>query len=265
MLRKLKKIFNKGSKKEKYGWFGNYSNWEAALDASTGYSADNILEKTKQSLLKVKQGEAVYERDSVLFDKKEYPFAVISCLLNIAVKNNNTLNLIDFGGSLGSTWFQVKDFIPDNVKVTWTIVEQEKYVECGKQFFEDEKLKFAYSIEECLETSMPSVVLLSGSVQYLSDPHSFLKQLASYSFDYLIFDRTAFVKNKEEDQLTVQIVPPDIYSASYPSWFFNEKRFLNHFNDYKVVAEFVSFVEGETDIKIDGVPAGFDKGFFLKR
>ena len=41
----------------------------------------NIFEKTKQSLLKVKNGEAVYERDSVLFDKKEYPYAIISSLL----------------------------------------------------------------------------------------------------------------------------------------------------------------------------------------
>ncbi|WP_207535793.1 TIGR04325 family methyltransferase [Desertivirga arenae] len=265
MLKGLKRIFKAENKGDKYGWFGDFVSWDAALAASTGYSADNILEKTKQSLLKVKHGEAVYERDSVLFDKKEYPFALISCLLNIALQNENRLNLIDFGGSLGSTYFQVKDFIPDNVEVTWTIVEQEKYVQCGKQFFEDQSLKFAFDIEDCMKIDKPKVVLLSGSVQYLPEPHKFLQQLAAYNFDYLIFDRTAFIKDREDDRLTVQRVDPVIYSAVYPSWFFNEAKFLSHFKDYKLVAEFGSFVVGETDIKIDGVPIAFDKGFFLRR
>jgi len=45
---------------------------EEAMELSTGYDSERILGKVRDSLLKVKRGEAVYERDSVLFDKVQY-------------------------------------------------------------------------------------------------------------------------------------------------------------------------------------------------
>jgi hypothetical protein len=47
----------------------------------------------------VKTGEAVYERDSVLFDEIQYSFPVIAALLRVASANKGKLNVLDFGGS----------------------------------------------------------------------------------------------------------------------------------------------------------------------
>ncbi len=55
-----------------YGLSGDYRSWDEAMTASTGYDSGIILEKTKAALLKVKNGEAAYERDSVLFDEIQY-------------------------------------------------------------------------------------------------------------------------------------------------------------------------------------------------
>lgn len=263
----IRSLFKKKKEdKSQYGWFGNFASWAEAKDLASGYAASNILEKTKQSLLKVKNGEAVYERDSVLFDKKEYPYAIISALLYIAVKNGNKLNVVDFGGSLGSTWFQVRDFIPNEIKVSWSIVEQEAYVKEGKAHFADEVLDFYFTIDDCIAAKGEiNVILLSSVVQYLEKPHDFLDQLAAYNIDYLLFDRTAFIYGDIEDRITLQIVPPDIYEAKYPAWFFNEEHFLRHFKAYSIKADFVPYVEGERAISIDNVAAGYDKGFFLER
>ncbi|MBE9598798.1 methyltransferase, TIGR04325 family [Pedobacter sp. MC2016-24] len=259
-------ITKKFSKKNRYGWFGNFDSWEEVKRIAPGYDADNILKKTKESLLKVKNGEAVYERDSVLFDKKEYPYAIISALLYIALLNNNKLNVIDFGGSLGSTWFQVRDFIPAEIEVSWSIVEQETYIKEGKEHFADDVLDFYYSIDECIATKKTiQVILLSSVVQYLEKPHEFLDQLNNYKMDYLLFDRTAFINGDAEDRLTLQIVPPEIYEAKYPAWFFNESRFLKHFESYTLKAEFHSFVEGEARMSIDNKIVAYDKGFIFER
>lgn len=246
-----------------YGWCGTYSSWQLAQQATAGYDQKNILEKTQHSLAKIRDGEAVYERDSVLFDKKEYPFAVISSLLHIAIQRSNTLNILDFGGSLGSTYFQVRDFLKPLNKLSWHIVEQSSYVEIGKSEFENEQLKFYHTIAESLEVVRPDVILLSSVVQYLQDPHQFLISLAELKIPYLLFDRTAFIR-EGDDRLTVQRVPPEIYDASYPSWFFNEERFLQHFKQYTILADFFSYVIGEADMYIDGQLAGYDKGFLLK-
>jgi len=57
---------------------GRYSSWQAAADASTGYDVDTILERVSAASEKVKSGEALYERDSVLFNKVEHTFPLLS-------------------------------------------------------------------------------------------------------------------------------------------------------------------------------------------
>lgn len=253
----------KSKKKNPYGWFGDYASWEQLTALSGGYEGGPILEKTRSSLLKIKNGEAVYERDSVLFDQKMYPYAVISALLYVAAECGNELNVLDFGGSLGSTFYQVRDLIPPAVKLHWSVVEQENYVRCGQHDFQDDILRFHFTISQSLAAKRANVLLLSSVVQYLEKPHAFLEEIREYDFKYIIIDRTAFVQDERADRLTLQIVPPDIYEARYPAWFFNEKRFMEHFRDYEVKMEFESFVPGEQQMEIDHVKAGYDKGFFL--
>lgn len=258
----LNSLFTK-RKNDQYGWFGNYSSWAQASAVAGGYQAEVILERTKDALLKVKNGEAVYERDSVLFNKKQCPYALLAFLQLSSTLKKKALNVLDFGGSLGSTYYQIKDFLPEGVCESWNVVEQGHYVDCGKESFADGTLSFYHSIDQCKAEKQIDFVLLSGSVQYLEKPHEFLKELSAHQFDFLLFDRTAF-NNKPDDRLTLQIVPPSIYPASYPSWFFNEEFFLSHFEkQYKIVAQFPSYVEGEAVMYIDGKPQGADKGFYL--
>jgi putative methyltransferase (TIGR04325 family) len=256
-------LFKNKPKKAQYGWFGDYASWQKASAITQGYDQANILEITKKALLKVKNGEAVYERDSVLFDKKEYPFPLISYLLHTALQKGAPLHILDFGGSLGSTYFQVKEFLSERVCASWNIVEQPHYNECGRDFFEDDTLHFFHTIEECQASYPIDLIILSSVVQYLPEPHSFLKKLCTYDFKTILFDRTAFV-NGARDRITIQNVWPNIYEASYPAWFFNEAGFLKHFEErYELMGEFRTYVEGEAIMEIDHKPVGYDKGFFL--
>ncbi|MES2456565.1 MAG: methyltransferase, TIGR04325 family [Bacteroidota bacterium] len=259
----LNSLLNIDRNKKKYGWFGDYRSWEKVSAEAGGYDAKLILEKTTNALLKVKSGEAVYERDSVIFDKKELPYSLISFFGLSASLKKGPLNVLDFGGSLGSTYYQIRDFLTAENCTSWNVVEQEHYVTTGKANFEDETLKFYTSIDQCLADKKIDLVLLSSSVQYLSEPHVFLEKLASYNFDFILFDRTAF-NNATNDRLTLQIVPPEIYEASYPAWFFHQEFFLSHFaSRYRVVAEFPSYVPGESPMRIDGKVHGTNKGFYL--
>lgn len=107
----------------KYGWHGNYSTWEAAQKDSTGYDAPEILQKVRSSLLKVKKGEAVYERDSVIFEEIQYSWPLLAGLMYAAAKSGGVLKVLDFGGSLGSSYFQNKKFLDGLKDVVWCIVE----------------------------------------------------------------------------------------------------------------------------------------------
>jgi putative methyltransferase (TIGR04325 family) len=244
-------------------WEGDYQNWQQAMQYCTGYDAENILEKVKASVIKVKNGEAVYERDSVLFDKIQYSWPLLSCLMKIALENNSTLHIVDFGGSLGSTYFQNRNFLKNINSLKWHVVEQENFVETGKAFIADDTIRFYKTIEEALEDMYNSVLLVSGVLQCLDNPYEWIRKMIEYKFQYILIDRTAFIEN-ETDVLTVQHVPEEIYKASYPAWFFNEKKLIAPFEQqYEVLVDFESFAD-LTEINQKNQKM-YRKGFFLKK
>lgn len=220
-----------------YGWHGNYSSWDKAVKKCTGYDSQIIFDRVKASALMVKDGSAAYERDSVIFDEVDYTFPLLSSLLWIAAQNQGKLNVLDFGGSLGSTYFQNKFFLDALPSVNWCIVEQSGFVKAGNETFEDGRLHFFYTIEECLRNYKPDVILLSSVLQYIDEPYNLLDKIKSTGVRYLIIDRTPFIKGP--DRITVQKVNPKIYKADYPCWFFNEEKFVSYLNrDYKLILEF---------------------------
>lgn len=254
--------FRKKKEERKYGWFQTTLSWQEANKICAGYDNQIILEKCKQSLLAVKNGNAVYERDSVLFNKTQYSWPVLSSLMWIASQNDGQLSLIDFGGSLGSSFFQNKKFLSGLKKVTWNIVEQSHFVKCGKEHFESDKLKFYHNIDEYLKTENSDTILFSSVLQYLEFPYDFLEKILEYNFKYLIIDLTGFTKSGN-DILTIQKVPPQIYNASYPCWFFSKtKLFSLILKKYDLVEEFDSYL-GQI-IKIDNKPIAGYKGAIFK-
>lgn len=220
---------------------GNFVSWDEAKKHSNGYDNDIILKKCKDALLKVKNGEAVYERDSVLFDKIQYSFPVLAGLLRVAIANGGNLNVLDFGGSLGSSYYQCRGFLSGLKSLKWSIVEQSKFVECSKELFESEELKFYYDIDECLISEKPDVVLLSSVLQYIEYPYGLLEDIITRNFQYIILDRTPVIE-LESDILTIQKVPKEIYKASFPCWFLREKQLLSCFaNRYEILGDWESF------------------------
>ncbi len=244
-------------------WQGRYPTWESATEVTGGYNASNILEITRKATLKVKNGEAAGERDSVLFEDIPYVWPVTAHLLKIIIENNGKLNIIDFGGSLGSSYFQNKNMIPPNTKLSWNIVEQENYVRIGNEEISDEKLHFFYTIDEAYTQTNADTLLLSSVLQYLENPYDFFDKIISYGFENIIIDRTAFI-NGSEDMITVQTVPDSIYKASYPAWFFGNDRFKNYIKaSYKILYEFDS--EVDTPISLNNEAPAYWKGYILKK
>jgi len=233
-------------------WIGDYGSWEEARQASKGYDDGLILERIKTGALKVKKGEAVAERDGVLFDEVQYSWPVLAGLMWIAVQSRGELNLLDFGGSLGTSYFQARSFLQALSKVRWSIVEQKQFVEVGKKYFEDHELRFYEDLGTCVKEQSPKAILISSVLSYLQNPYELLDKVISYNFDFIILDRTPLLLDGR-DRLTVQVVPPEIYPSSYPSWFFNKNDFYNLFNEkYDLMAKFESIGKANINAIFEG-------------
>ena len=232
----LRKIFGG----QKIIFSGDFSSWQNALNASSGYDAPMILEQVHESALKVKQGLAAYERDSVTFSDPDTRWPILASLLYV-LSQQKRLGILDFGGALGSLYFQHKSWFNNIDHFYWAVIEQEHFVASGKKQFEDKHLKFFNNINICIEKKgLPDVVIFSGVLQYLEFPFEILNEVASKKIPYIIIDRTALI-NEKKDRLTVQNVPREIYEASYPAWFFAEILFIQQIEamGYGLISEFL--------------------------
>jgi putative methyltransferase (TIGR04325 family) len=223
---------------------GNYQDWASASEQSCGYDSTMILHRVAQATSKVISGEAKYERDSMLFEEVQHSFPVLAGLLRAASENDNHLSVLDFGGSLGSSFYQCRQFLAVLPNLKWGVVEQESFVKCGKEQFETEQLKFYFTISECIKAIKPNVVLLSSVLQYLPDPYSVMVELLESGIPYIIIDRTVYSK-ADADRIAVQHVPASIYKASYPIRIFGVDSIRKVFRGcYEVIADFDTSWDG---------------------
>ncbi len=220
---------------------GPYKSWADAARDAGGYDAPAILQKVRESALAVKQGKAAFERDSVAFNIPEYRWPMLACLFHIALEkdgsNDRAFHVADFGGSLGSVYFQHRTFFDRMPAFLWSVIEQPHFVQCGNAEIADERLHFFNGIAEAKARAPIDVVLFAGSLQYLENPHAILSQAAALASPYLILDRL-LLTDAADDRIKVQRVRPPIYDASYPIRVFAVQKLKAHLNaiGYEIVA-----------------------------
>ncbi|MGO4133796.1 TIGR04325 family methyltransferase [Rhizobium brockwellii] len=218
---------------------GPYSDWRSAMAASGGYDAPAILAKVIEATRAVVQGRASYERDTVVFKEQNYSHPLLAWLLYAASRCDLGLRVVDFGGALGSSYFQHRSILAHLAELKWCVVEQSHFVKAGQAEFEDESLSFCDSADEAIDRVKPNVVLLSGVLQYLENPHAHLESLLSKGVKFVLIDRTT-AQSDVADTPFVQYVPEWIYSASYPVWFLNANEMHDSFakHGYDVLDRF---------------------------
>ena len=203
---------------------GNYSSWEEVMQhCGKGYADPSILDRVVQSARRARDSQVAYEADSQTSNTPSYRYPILYVLGQVALKSPQNPWVLDFGGSLGSSYFQHRKMLDSFPELKWVVVEQEHFTALGKKEFEDGRLVFSNKITD-LAQSKPSLTLLSSSLTYLKDPHSVFRQLLGLKADYIFIDRLNLIEGA--DRLTLQTVPPKIYSATYPCWFLNREKLM---------------------------------------
>jgi len=219
---------------------GPHASWAEARRHVTGYDDSRILEKVRASTLQVQAGAAVAERDSVILNEVEYYWPTTAGLMCSAAGANGVLSVLDFGGSLGSSYFQNRKFLSRLADVRWGVVEQPNFVECGRRDIHQPGLSFHERIDECARAIEPQVALLSGVLQYLERPQAVLQEIETAGVSMIVIDRTP-VSGLKDDVICTQHVREPIYDASYPAWIFSQGRMASMLGPrWELVASFVS-------------------------
>ena len=238
LLRWLRALYSHTNGSGLIEFTGNYPTWQKASADASGYAAPDILEKARQAMLKVKRGEVACERDTVTFDQIEYSYPLLAHLLSAAGRNGERLRVLDFGGALGSSYYQNRACLAHLNELHWMVVEQAHFVTCGKAEFSDGKLEFYETITAATEEGQPDLVLLSSVLQYLEHPRQWIEKIKAAGARWILVDRSPMLFELPT-RLTLQTVPPSIYRASYPCWIFNEQTLISWFSpQYRLADQF---------------------------
>ncbi|MGJ4950100.1 methyltransferase, TIGR04325 family [Bradyrhizobium sp. HKCCYLS20291] len=213
--------------------------WEAARDHATGYDQQSIRERLVAATERVVESNGqLFERDGVILAQPTPPFALLTFLLRAAARNDGALNVLDFGGSLGSTFRQCSPFLEHVPRLCWNVVEQAALSEVGRTRFSTSRLKFHDSVKDAAREGPPDVVIFSGVLQYLDDPYEVIAEVSASGASTVIIDRNPF-SDSVNDVYAVQIVSADIFSARLAFRIFGITRLERAlFPIYCKVAEF---------------------------
>ncbi|MBU1371690.1 MAG: methyltransferase, TIGR04325 family [Bacteroidetes bacterium] len=147
----------------------------------------------------------------------------------IAAKNNGNLSLIDFGGSLGTTYFQNRKFLQKLSKVTWSIVEQSHFVKAGNEQIAFEELDFFDTIDLAFQKHKNyDSILINCVLPYLENPYEILNYIQSFGFKTIVIEDT-YYNNEAKDRICIQTVDPMFYGSesSYPCRFLDYDKVKN--------------------------------------
>lgn len=201
------------------GWFGDYQDWDHALVHEVGYSTDVILERMQEVHHRLKIGALSEQPDPNLLGH-----------LLLAATILKQMRVMDFGGSLGRQYFRMREALDLGCNYSWSVVEQDNFVRCGRRQFADKKLRFFSDPGDCIANEQPNVLLASNSLQYFSDPYALLDTLLVGSIHYVIIhDLPVSLSGKE--RITIQKVDQNIYEATLVCRLFSETRILSYFTD----------------------------------
>lgn len=220
---------------------GGFASWKEAEAKAEGYDKKSIFEKAKKAALAVKNGQALFERDTVLFFEPSYSHPISVGFLMAAAKAEGGLKILDFGGALGSTYFNFRPLLAGMEGLQWGVIEQEHFVKFGQEKLVDKRLSF-YTTPSAYRSTIgaPDLALFSASIQYLENYVQIISEVISLSPKMVVLDRVPILRDRgAQKKVLVQKVSEPIYEASYPCWAFNRDEFLGHFRDYRLVLEAV--------------------------
>ena len=148
----------------------------------------------------------------------------------------------------------------DDIKeLHWNIIEQANFVDAGKKDLEDERLHFFTGIEAAHSRYGADILMIACAIQYMEHPYELIEKLVGYNIPYILIDNTPY-NYESRDRITIQKVPPAIYTASYPCWFLHYEKVLHAFSKrYNLLSEYLN----EDVIELDGRQIPY-RGFLLE-
>jgi putative methyltransferase (TIGR04325 family) len=239
----LKKIISKimgrllrVSKKKNYSGLtllGPFDSLGKAEQQSTGYNSNVILNKVRDAVVDLLEGNAAYERDGTAFAMRP-SINHLRRILKAHLKGSDVV--VDFGGGLGGAFINNRDLYKHSNR--YVVVEQSIFAEAGSELSQKYGLQIQFIDNFFHLPVKPDIIILSAVLQYIPYAEQVLQQTADFMPRLIIIDRTAMAPDNDSPKWWVQH-EPTYYQApvSYPNRPLSLDMMLSRLRQYSVIEE----------------------------
>jgi putative methyltransferase (TIGR04325 family) len=214
------------------GFVGPVPSWQDAVVRSDGWDASAITEKTLRLALQVRDGAIEFEQDTVPRKKIAYSVTTLAFIVLVLSRHRNSLDVLDFGGSLGTNYYQNRKILSSLAKTpfTWNVVERPVLAELGSKHFANSELKFYASLAEAMKSSPRGLdsFLFTGSIQYVDEPMALIESVVGMGATTIAFDRLLVSPTGSHEVFVQHPDPSTYYRATYPVWCFSRDAFIEN-------------------------------------
>lgn len=119
-------------------------------------------------------------------------------LAALSAAKDGELNVIDFGGGCGISYHQVKKALTRPLKINWRVVETSNMVKVAKNLSDDELLFFSDLSEAVQSLNRVDLFYSSGTLQYLPNPMTGLKEWLAVGASHLYLTRLSLTSEPKQ-------------------------------------------------------------------
>jgi len=198
-------------------WEGIYKDFSECPKCGEGFSTERWVAQETERINKLKAAIKESPLSAV-----GYRTSLLPLLIALMAENSkeNKVNVLDFGGGLGSTYLLVNSGCIKQGDMSFCIVESEEICRRGREVFKDDD-KICFS--NCLPKDVRSfdIIHLGSSIQYIEDWRGLMKEFAIYKPGYILLADVP--AGKIPTYASVQ----NYYGSKIPYWFFNTNDIID--------------------------------------
>ncbi len=198
-------------------WEGIYSSFSQVPVEGPGFDGEVWL---NNSLKKMAVLRLEAEKSALLPPPSNLREILLPLVAAVVYQEQRKLKILDFGGSIGFTYYQTVRALPGAERVEYHIVERESVCVAGRKFFSEANGNLFFH-EELPGKGVFDIVYLGSTLHYIDDWQGLLSQICKLSPKYLLLVEVP------AGDIPTFITAQHHYSSRIPVRFFNINELLS--------------------------------------
>jgi putative methyltransferase (TIGR04325 family) len=193
-------------------WQGVYKSFKDAPSSGPGFNGERWIQNALEKINAARQDA---QKKGTVLSVTQYRESLLPLVAAIVMNAFEGLKILDFGGGVGSSYYQVLHGLPRTGNFEFHVVEIDALCKVGKEYFTNEPHIFFHSSPPREEGLSFDVVHMGSSLHYCEQWEELLSSLCRYKPRYFLF--TDLPAGDIPTFATVQ----SYYTSKIPVWFFN--------------------------------------------